>query len=107
MWRTPAAIASRMNVVCSGVYLSRFVPRPMRGTSVPARRSVRVLSVVMHQVVPRPDASSERARPGLRAAVVLDPVDELRQAAEGLGLVAVARELDDEAVLVDVHLDAV
>jgi hypothetical protein len=44
--------------------------------------------------------------PHERNLKVLHPVDELRHAAEGLGLVPISRELDHEGVLVDVHLDA-
>src|SRR5215216_3106110 len=40
MWRTPTETASRMKRTCSGAVVRRLVPRPMRGTSTPASRSV-------------------------------------------------------------------
>jgi hypothetical protein len=40
MWRTPAAIAWRANVTCSGAVVRQLLPRPMRGTSTPASRKL-------------------------------------------------------------------
>src|SRR6476620_4250971 len=41
MWATPASIAAPMNSTFSGVFVRRFVPSPIRPTSVAPRLIVR------------------------------------------------------------------
>src|SRR4051794_15401402 len=73
----PAATASWMNATFCGVWASRFVPRPMRGTSTSPRRAV--VSVLIAEAYPPPGAANgagaARARPvapeGLREDVEL------------------------------------